>query len=138
MDFDLGGDAQSSSGRNIAGRQARQGTSHQVEARNDALQEICHRRKLDGGRAGKRCSIVGYRAITVRQKREEVCAALQYAASFHCLEKAWHDCEELEPRTKEKLTFVGKNVEAKKHRTEWCATSSSYRCMRCGRGAVRR
>ena len=29
-------------------------------------------------------------------------AALQYAASFHCLVKEWNDCEELKPRGQEK------------------------------------
>ena len=38
----------------------------------------------------------------VQQQREEVCAALQYAASFHCLVEEWNDCEELKPRPKEK------------------------------------
>ena len=30
------------------------------------------------------------------------------------------------------LVFVNKS-EAKKHRTEWCATTNKYRCMRCRR-----
>ena len=33
---------------------------------------------------------------------EEVYAALQYAASFHCLVEEWKDCEELRPKPKEK------------------------------------
>ena len=37
------------------------------------------------------------RAETMRQEREEVCVALQYAASFHCLVEEWKDCEELKP-----------------------------------------
>ena len=35
------------------------------------------------------------RAKTVQQEREEVYAALQYAATFHCLVEEWKDCEEL-------------------------------------------
>ena len=35
------------------------------------------------------------RASTILQEREEECAALQYAASFHCLVEKWKDCEEL-------------------------------------------
>ena len=31
------------------------------------------------------------RAKTMQQEREEVCAALQYAASFHCLVEEWKD-----------------------------------------------
>ena len=40
------------------------------------------------------------RAKTLQQEREEVCAALQCAASFHCLVEEWKDCEELEPKPK--------------------------------------
>ena len=42
------------------------------------------------------------RAQTVEQEREEICAALQYAASFHCLVEEWKDCEELKPKPKAK------------------------------------
>ena len=63
------------------------------------------------------------RASTVEQEREEVCAALQYAASFHCLVEEWKDCEDLKPKPKEKWTFVNKKREAGKHRTEWCVSS---------------
>ena len=41
------------------------------------------------------------RAKAAPQGREEVCAALQYAASFHCLVKEWKDCEELKSKPKE-------------------------------------
>ena len=41
------------------------------------------------------------KAETVQQEREEVFAALQYAASFHCLVEEWTDCEELRPKPKE-------------------------------------
>ena len=40
------------------------------------------------------------RAETVQQEREEIYAALQYAASFHCLVEEWKDCEELKPKPK--------------------------------------
>ena len=66
------------------------------------------------------------RARTVQQRREEVCAA----ASFHCLVEDWHGCED--PKPKEQLIFVDKKLAAKKHRTEWCAAASNYRCMSCG------
>ena len=74
------------------------------------------------------------RASTIQQEREEVYAALQYAASFHCLVEEWQDCEELKPQPKENWTVVDKKREETKHRTEWCAVTSRYRCMRCGRG----
>ena len=72
-------------------------------------------------------------AKTVQQEREEVYAALQYAASFHCLVEGWKDCEELKPKAEEKLIFVDKKTEDTKHRTEWCAAANEYRCIRCGR-----
>ena len=71
----------------------------------------------------------------MQQEREEVFAALQHAASFHCLVEEWKDCEELKPKPKDKLIFVDKNSEETKHRTEWCAEASRYRCMRCGRSS---
>ena len=57
---------------------------------------------MDGGEMAQ------VRARTVQQEREEVYAALQYSASFHCLVEEWKDCEELRPMPKEKWTFVSK------------------------------
>ena len=54
------------------------------------------------------------RAETMQQEREEVYAALQYAASFHCLVVQWKDCEELKPKPKEKWIFVDKKSEEAK------------------------
>ena len=71
------------------------------------------------------------RAENTQQEREEVYAALQYAASFHCSVK---DCEELKPNSKEKWTSVEEGGDTK-HRTGWCAEADKYRCMRCGRGS---
>ena len=75
------------------------------------------------------------RAETIKQEREEVYAALQYAASFHCSAEEWKDCEKLRPKPKEKWDFVEKKSENMKHRTEWFAEADRYRCMRCGRGS---
>ena len=47
----------------------------------------------------------------------------------------WHDCEELKPNPKDKWIFVEHRVEAQKHRTEWCAATSTHCCMRCGRNS---
>ena len=47
------------------------------------------------------------RATTEQQEREEVHAALQYAASLHCLMEEWKDCDELKPKTKRKMDFHG-------------------------------
>ena len=58
--------------------------------------------------------MVEARAEAMKQEREEVYVALQYAASFHCSVEEWKDCEEIKPKPKE----------------QWV-----YRCMRCGRGS---
>ena len=77
------------------------------------------------------------RANTVQQEREreEVYAALQYAASFHCLVEEWKDCEELKPKPKEKWTCMDQKREEMKHQTEWCAQVNKYRCTGCGRSS---
>ena len=75
------------------------------------------------------------KAQTVKQEREEVYAALQCAASFHCLVEKWKDCEELKPKPKEKWIFVNKKSEGTKRRTVWWAEADRYRCVRCGRGS---
>ena len=72
------------------------------------------------------------RAKTVQHEREEVYAALQYAASFHCFVEESKECGELKPKPKEKWIFVDSKREETKHRTEWCAEASRYRWMRCG------
>ena len=69
------------------------------------------------------------RAKTVQQEREEVCAALHYAASFHCLVEEWKDCEEFKPKLQERWIFVDKRREETEHQTEWCAEANKYRCM---------
>ena len=74
------------------------------------------------------------RAETVQQEGEEVYAALQYAASFHCVVEEWKGCEEIKLKPKEKWTFVDKKRETN-NRTEWCAEASRYRCMRCGKSS---
>ena len=75
------------------------------------------------------------RAETMQQEREEVYAALQYSASFHYLVEEWKDFGELKPKPKEKWTFVDQKRKETKHRTEWCAEASRYRCMRCGKSS---
>ena len=42
-------------------------------------------------------SMAEARAETMLQEREEGNAALQSAASFHCLVEEWTDCGELKP-----------------------------------------
>ena len=53
-------------------------------------------------------SMAEARAKIVQQEREEMHAALQYAASFHYLVEKWKDCEELKPEPKEQCIFVDK------------------------------
>ena len=60
-------------------------------------------------------------------EKKKVYAAFQYAASFHWLVEEWRDCEEVEPKPKDKWIFVDNKREAKTHRTEWCAATSRYR-----------
>ena len=71
----------------------------------------------------------------MQQEREEVYAALQFAASFHCLVEEGKDCEELRPKKKEMWVFVEKKSDNTKHQTQWCAEADKYQCMRCGRGS---
>ena len=42
------------------------------------------------------------RTDAIKQGREEVYAALQYATSSHCLVEQWKDYEQLRPKPKEK------------------------------------
>ena len=74
------------------------------------------------------------RPKAMQQEREELYAALQYAASFHCWVEQRKDCGELRPKPREKRIFVDKSEETK-HRTEWCAEADRDRCMRSGRGS---
>ena len=57
---------------------------------------------LDGGEMAQ------VRATTIQQEREEVHAALQHAASFHCLVEEWKDGEEHGPKPKEQLILSAK------------------------------
>ena len=72
-------------------------------------------RRVVQRRINKKCRTsisLSQRAVKKPQKRcskrEEVYAALQYAASFHCLVEEWKDCEELKPKPKERWIFVDK------------------------------
>ena len=47
---------------------------------------------MDGGEMSQ------IRATTAQKEREEVYAALQYAASVYCLVEEWKDCEEFSPK----------------------------------------
>ena len=64
--------------------------------------------------------VVEMRAVTVKQEREVVYVALQYAASFHCSVEEWKDCVELRPKPKQKWFFVDKRNERMNMRgKEW-------------------
>ena len=72
------------------------------------------------------------RAKTMQQEREEVYAAMQCAASFHCLVEDGKTVQKSSHSQKKSGPFVDKKREETRHRTEWCA---AVRCMRCGRGS---
>ena len=68
------------------------------------------------------------RAETLQQEREDVYAAFQHAASFHCMIEEWKDCEELRPKPKGKFVFMEKMSEE---------YEASYRVVcGCGSGQV--
>ena len=104
-------------------------SSESIAGGNEEADELAKGAMLDRG------FMAQARAGTVQQEREEVFAALQYAASFHCLVEELQDCEELEPKPQEKWTFANKKGKAQKHHTEWCAKAHKYRCVRCGRSS---
>ena len=59
---------------------------------NDKADELAKEgAMMDGG------GMAQIRASTVQKECEEVHAALQHAASFHCLVEEWKDCKELKP-----------------------------------------
>ena len=98
---------------------------------NEKVDELAQEGSLtDGGLMAQ------VRASTVQQGRKEVFAAMQNAASFHCLVEERKDGEELEPTPKEKWTFVDQKGEARKHRTECRAAAIKYRCLTCGRSST--
>ena len=118
VDVDLGRGAQNSSRRIAAGSRARRSTSHQEgEERNELFEKFVTEvnvkaddlakdgAMMDGG------GMAQIRATTVQQKREEVHAALQCAASFFRFVEDWHDCAEVMPKPK-----YGSQ--------EWCAAAS--------------
>ena len=62
------------------------------------------------------------RAVTMQQEREEVYAALQYAASFHCLVEEWKDCEakaEAQGKVEFRVSEI-RGVEASNGVVCWC------------------
>ena len=138
MDQDLGRVASSNVERNTGGSKVCQKAPHRKDKK-----EMSHFEKFvtDGNEKADELAkavamldegcMVETRAKTVQQEGEEVHAALQYAASFHCLAEEWKDCEEVKPQPKEKWIFVDQKREEMKHRTEWCANASKYRCLRC-------
>ena len=71
------------------------------------------------------------RAVMVQEERDEVCAALQYGASF-CLVEEWKDCEELGPKLKEKwvLVFAEKWKQEASHRVVYGSKHISVYEMR--------
>ena len=69
------------------------------------------------------------RAETMQQEREEVYAALQYAASFHCVVEQWKDCEELKRKLKEKWIFVDRKKGNEASNRVGVRKQKRYRCV---------
>ena len=59
-------------------------------------------------------NMVETRAKTAQQEREEVNAALQYVACFHCLAEEWKDCE-CSSRSRKKSASLWKRKERKRN-----------------------
>ena len=66
-----------------------------TEGSEKAVEQAKEGVMLDGG------DMAQVRAVTVQQEREKVYAALQCAASFHCLMEEWKDSEVLSPKPRE-------------------------------------
>ena len=75
------------------------------------------------------------RVSTFQVRREEVCAAFAVRSQFSLL--GWRCCWIVKnlSRRRRKVCLCDRKVEAKKHRTEWCATTTRDCCMRCGRSS---
>ena len=76
-----------------------------LTAGNEKVDEVAKEGAILDGRLKAQA-----RVSTVRQEREEVFAALQYAASFCCLVEELKDREELEPKSKEKRISVRQRI----------------------------
>ena len=75
------------------------------------------------------------RVVTMQQEREDVYAALQYGASFHCLVEEWKDYGELKPKKKEKRgVSCIRNQRSRSIERSGVLMPLKYRCTRCGRG----
>ena len=72
------------------------------------------------------------RAETMQQEREEVYAALQYVASFHCLVEQWKDCESSR-LSQRKADFRGKGErEYEASNRVACESRLVSMCEMCG------
>ena len=74
-----------------------------TEGNEKAVELVKEEARLDGG------GMVKVKAITIQQEREEVYAALQHAATFHCLVEGWKDYEELRQDPKRKVVSLNRN-----------------------------
>ena len=72
-----------------------------TEGNEEADEQATEGARLDGG------DVAQVRAVTIQQEREEVYAAFQHTAGFHCPVQR-KDGEELRPKPNEKWFFVNK------------------------------
>ena len=85
--------------RNMGGSGAYQSAPHKEGQKGDvAIGEVCHTMLDHGFMVEARSKDSAAR----ERERAELYAALQNAACFYCLVEKWKDCEELEPKPKEK------------------------------------
>ena len=84
--------------------------AHRTKKEKKEMSHFLRRLSPKATRRREQCWTKGFiseaRAEPMQQEREEVHAALQYAASFRCLVEEWYDCEERKPKPKEKWIFV--------------------------------
>ena len=70
----------------------------------------------------------------VQHEREEMYAALQYAASFHCLVEEWKDCEKLKPS--QRIVGLCEQKSGSKDASHGVVCAAyTYRCIRLGRSS---
>ena len=74
------------------------------------------------------------RTNTFQQEREEVYAAYSVQPAFTACWRNGKIAMCLSPNQK-KWIFVDKKRDETKHRTEWCAVTGRYRCMKCRTGS---
>ena len=118
---------------------ARQGTPHEDEKSHfEKFVTEGNEKADDLEKAGAMLDegfMVEAKAEAMQQKRQEVYATLQYAASFHCLVEERKDCEELKPKPKEKWIFVDQKKEGRNIERSGARKPTSIGALRVGKSS---